>query len=207
MAMSKKERELIPGQVERIDLNMEQAECLASVVRSEVFWSVSTQHPSSIAEIAAALDRPANTTTYHVNELVRVGLLMQAGERMAKTRREKLYVKAARWNFHRGADAPREYRDLYVQSFMNLIRSMGRETETVNDVVDFQPDIADFRILRRYSFRINRERSLEFKRRISEAISEFTSEDDPDGVRVSTVFYISPTLGESRARLKKRKKT
>lgn len=203
--MSQTELDLLPGQVDRIDFNMEQAECLASVARSEVFWSVSILRPSSIAEIASGLDRPANSTTYHVNELVRVGLLMRAGERMSKTRREKLYVKAARSFFHRGSDAPREYRDLYVQSFLNLTRSMGRETETVNDLVEYEPDMADYRILRRYNFRISRERSLELKRRISEAIREFALEEDPDGVRISTVFYMSPTLAESRTRLKRQK--
>lgn len=204
--MSESEHELLPGQVERIDFNMEQAECLASVARSEVFWSISFLKPSSIAEIAAGLDRPANTTTYHVNELVRVGLLMVAGERMSKTRREKLYVKAARSFFHLGSEAPREYRDLYVQSFLNLTRTMGRETETVNDLVEYEPDMRDFRILRRYNFKISRERSLELKKLISDAIREFSLTEDPDGVRISTVFYMSPTLAESRGRLKRQKR-
>lgn len=193
-------------QVARIDFTMEQVQCLASVARSEVFWSVSIIKPASIAEIAAALDRPANTTTYHVNELVKAGLLIAVGERMSKTRREKLYLKAARAFFYIGSRAPKEYRRYYVNGFLNLVRAMGREMEAVHEVYDTEPDLTDFAAMRRFSFKISREKSLEFKKEVAAVIRKFAEAEEDEGVRINTVFYMSPTLAESRSRLKKKKK-
>lgn len=204
--MAQEEPDCFAQQVDRIDFTLEQVQCLASVARSEVFWSVSITKPASIAEIAAGLDRPANTTTYHVNELVKAGLLIAVGERMSKTRREKLYLKAARANFHLGAHAPKDYRNYVISGFLNLARAMGREVETVHDVYDQEPEMSDFAALRRFTFKVSRERSVEFKQQMAALLRQFAVQEDDEGVRINAVFYMAPTLAESRARLKKQRK-
>ncbi len=205
--MSEQEVDLWPGQVDRIDFTLEHVRCLASVARSEVFWSISISNPMSIAEIAAALDRPANTTTYHVNELLAAGLLISTGERKAKTRVERLFVRSARSFFHQAAGTSKEYRSLFVEGLLSLMRSMGRQIEATNEVYDFEPEISDFRIVRRYNFKISRERSREFKREVSAMMRRYALEEDKEGVRISAVMFIAPTLAESRKRLRAQKKS
>jgi hypothetical protein len=83
---------------------------------------------------------------------------------------------------------------------------MAREVETLNDVFDFDPSMGEFRMIRRYSFRISRERAAQFKEAITLALREFAAKEDEEGVRINTVMVMTPTLSESRARLKKHKK-
>ena len=194
-----------PGQVDRIEFNIEQVKCLASVGRSDVFWSISGRHPMSIAEIAQSLDRPASSTTYHVNELARVGLILHVGQRQVKNRHERLYLAAARSFMHLPTNcASIEYREQTTLGLLALTRSIGREIEAFGDAIEIDPELRDFRILRQFNFKISRERSLEFKRRVSELLLEFGNVDDAEGVRVRTVLFLSPTIGESRARARKR---
>lgn len=195
-----------PGQVERIEFSIEQVKCLASVGRSDVFWSVSGRHPMSISEIALSLDRPASSTTYHVNELARVGLILNVGLRQVKNRHEKLYIAAARSFMHMPTNrASIEYREQTTIGLLALTRSIGREVEAFSDALEVEPELRDFRMLRQFNFKISRERSLEFKRKISDLLREFGNVDDAEGVRVRAVLFLSPTIGESRSRTRKRR--
>lgn len=69
-----------------------QIRALASPVRQEVVDTVQALGPCSVAEIAAELGRPADGLYYHVRALLRVGLLVEAGERSAGRRCERLYA-------------------------------------------------------------------------------------------------------------------
>lgn len=203
----RKKRELYPGQVERIDYTMEQAEALASAARSEVFWLFTGEEPRSIAEVAKALGKSPNATTYHVNELVRVGLLIAVDERQKRSRREKLYVGAARSFFNFGADAPAEYRKLAVEGFSAIMRSLVRDRTALNELYDYDTSMNAFSTFGIFSNRLSKERVQELRTRVREILREYAYYDsDPDGVRVTFMHYVGPTLAEVKAALKEAKK-
>ena len=190
--------ELLPGQVERIEFNLDQAKCLASFPRSEIFWSFSQLGPMSISEIAKGLGRSANATTYHVNALVEAGLLIVAGERRKNRRTEKLYARAALSFMSVGFKGSPEYRGYAVQQFAAIMRAMVRENALLHDSYEADPSMIDFYLFRRHSIRISRERAQEFRDVIVAAFREFALADVEGDTSVSVAIYMSPTVAESR---------
>lgn len=68
-----------------------QLAALASPARQEVVDAIAAAGPSTIAEIAAALGRPADRLYFHVRALERVGLLNRIGERRDGRHVAKIY--------------------------------------------------------------------------------------------------------------------
>ncbi|HKW45051.1 MAG TPA: helix-turn-helix domain-containing protein [Candidatus Eremiobacteraceae bacterium] len=64
---------------------------LASSARQELIDVLQRLGTVSVAEIAAALAKPADALYYHVRVLERVGLLVRAGHRCERGRQEALY--------------------------------------------------------------------------------------------------------------------
>src|SRR5690242_19716302 len=68
-----------------------QMEALASGARQEIVDVLPRLGTASVAELARALDRPADALYYHVRALEKVGLIEPAGRRRAGRRDEALY--------------------------------------------------------------------------------------------------------------------
>jgi hypothetical protein len=197
------EKPPFPGQVERIDFNLEQLQALASPVRSEVFWTFTRDHPQSVAEVARAIGKSAQTVHYHVNGLVEVGLLIAVDERKRGARMEKLYVFAARMLFSRGPGAPIEHFKPIVKGFQAITRTMGREFESLCDVYVDHPELGPYGVIRRVSARVNLDRAAAINRRLNALADEIMAmEADEDGIRININILMTPTLGESRQILK-----
>jgi DNA-binding Lrp family transcriptional regulator len=193
------DRKDFPGQVERAEFDLAQVESLASPVRGEVFWAFAKEHPLSVAEVAAGLGKSAQTVHYHVNELVRIGLLIAVDTRRQGARTEKLFVHSAKVFVGRGAAAPREYRDHAVRGFQAITRTMARENEALHRAIDVDPSISDFGLYWRETVRLTPERAVELKKKLRAAISEALEYDaGEDGTRVTVSVYMAPTLQESR---------
>lgn len=193
------DRKGFPGQVDRAEFDLAQVESLASPVRGEVFWSFAKEHPLSVAEVAAGIGKSAQTVHYHVNELVRIGLLIVVDTRRQGARTEKLFVHAAKIFVSQGARAPREYRDHAVRGFQAITRTMGRENEALHRAVDVDPSIMDFGLYWRETVRLTPERAVELKQKLRAAISEALQyEAGEDGTRVTLSVYMAPTIQESR---------
>jgi predicted ArsR family transcriptional regulator len=73
----------------------EQVACLVSPVRQEIADVLSRMGVASAAEIADALHRPPDALYYHLSALRRVGLVLGAGSRHRKGRREALFRTVA----------------------------------------------------------------------------------------------------------------
>lgn len=192
--------ELFPGQVLVAETTYEQLACLASPARNEVFWNVSGVFPRSIAEIATMLGKSASGVTYHIMELAKVGLVIPAGERKKRSRTETLYVWGSRRGFMtRGADAPKEYRELSLHTVEGMLRLAMRERAEVTRSYDFSDELSPFSTARRLSTKLTPERAEAFKNKMVEQIREFVyAGHDPDGVTVSIMFVMNPSLQESR---------
>ena len=193
------DRKDFPGQVERAEFDLAQVESLASPVRGEVFWAFTEAHPLSVAEVAAGLGKSAQTVHYHVNELVRIGLLIAVDTRRQGARTEKLFVHAAKVFVSQGALAPREYRDHAMRGFQAITRTMARENEALHRAIDVDPTIADLGLYWRETVRLSPERAAELKKKLRAAVSEALQyETGEDGTRVTVSVYMAPTIQESR---------
>jgi predicted transcriptional regulator len=60
-------------------------------VRFEIIEAMRSIAPCSVGEIAQALDRPADTLYPHLRQLLKVGVVVEAGQRAGRTRPGKVY--------------------------------------------------------------------------------------------------------------------
>jgi DNA-binding transcriptional ArsR family regulator len=68
-----------------------QLRSLASPVRQEIVDVLCELGSLAVAELAAALDRPADALYYHLRALVKCGLVKRAGHRLSGQRKEELF--------------------------------------------------------------------------------------------------------------------
>jgi hypothetical protein len=186
------------GQVAKIVFNLEQLECLASGVRSQVFWAFSSKVPESVAQVAKGLGKSAQTVHYHVNELVRVGLLLGVETRQVRSRTETLYVHAARLNVDAGAVASPDEFALRAKGFRTLAKNTIEETELYYERLAQDSSVSDFSLLARDNVVMSREQFAEFRARMKAVLEEILAAQPEDGVRINVLFYARPTQGQHR---------
>jgi DNA-binding transcriptional ArsR family regulator len=73
-----------------------QMRALAAATRQEIIDVLPGMGAVSVAQLAAVLQRPADSLYYHLRILTRVGLVLEAGERRRHGRRETLFRAVAR---------------------------------------------------------------------------------------------------------------
>jgi predicted transcriptional regulator len=100
-------------------------------VRFEIVEAMRGLAPCSVGEIAQALDRPADTLYPHLRQLLRIGVVVEAGQRAGRTRPGKLYDLVAddfRPSF-RGAGAAAKARtiDHSVRSMAGIVTRASRK--------------------------------------------------------------------------------
>lgn len=190
-----------------VEFDLEQVRSLASPIRSEVFWSFRAHEPFSVAEVAKLLGKSAQTVHYHVNELVRVNLLIAVSERKQYARTEKLYVPRGVTNLSRPASNTKEYRDEVVRGFAALARTMAKEHELANAAMDFDPDVSSWLMYRRALLRVDATKMAALKKRLLEVIEDASLYDvGPEGTMIHFSVYAAPTIGTSREWLKQKGK-
>ena len=196
------ERELFPGQAEKLIFSLEQVEDLASYARAEVFWAFTPDQPLSVSEVAAGLGKNAPSVHYHVNPLVERGLLLAVETRKQRSRTETLYVHAARSFYGQGPLASVEYRRNITAGFLGITRAMAREHQNMTKVIDTDPSFVEFHAFRRGTIRVSKEKAAELRSRMYDLIREVSEYDvGEEGVRVNVIVYMAPVVGESRQRI------
>jgi DNA-binding transcriptional ArsR family regulator len=73
----------------------QQMRALAASTRQEILDVLSRMGSVSVAELATALGRPADSLYYHLRILKKVGLVLTAGFRQSHNRREELFCSVA----------------------------------------------------------------------------------------------------------------
>lgn len=189
---------LFPGQVERLEFSIEQIRSISSPARSEVFWTYRPSEPRSAHEIAIQMNRSAGTIHYHTNELVRVGLLVEAEQRRSGARTEKLYVWAGRIVYGRGHPMTDEYRHEAAKGFHAIMRAVGRERATLHRVLPEAPELGDCCIFTVSNLRLSREDARSFKAELLAVLKKYQEKEDPNGVRHKAVIVTHPEMGEMR---------
>lgn len=178
---------------------------LASPIRSEVFWSFRAHEPFSVAEVAKLLGKSAQTVHYHVNELVRVNLLIAVDERKQYARTEKLYVHRGITNLSTSSHRDREYRDEVVRGFAALARSMAKEYELAHDAMEFEPNVTSWLLYRRAILRVDESKLAAIRKRLRDVMEDAQLYDvGPEGTMIHVSVYVAPTIGTSREWIKKK---
>lgn len=187
-----------PGQVERVDMNLEQVTAVASVARSEVFRAFNAREPLSAAEIATAIGKSAQTVRYHINELLKVGLIIAVETRKRRSRIEEAYVHKGVENYSLGPPYPPGYAEQMIRGFQAILRNMARERSAMVRLHDVDPGLQDFSLYRYSTIRMTRTQARKVRDRLRATLAEIAKTDDPNGVRVNVSVYMSTTLGASR---------
>lgn len=106
-----------------------QIEAMISPVRQAIIDRIEALGPSSVAELAQSLDRPADALYYHVRTLLRVGLLVEAGSRATARRDEAVYdFPRRRWHIAYDLDDPANV-EAVRKATASLLRQAGRDFE------------------------------------------------------------------------------
>lgn len=187
-------------QIDRLVLNLEQAECLTSEVRNEVFWAFSPRNPMSVAEVARGLGKSAQTVHYHANELLRVGLLLAVDTRQSRSRTETLYVHKGCGTVDQGAQGSREHNAMRAKSFRFTAKRLVAETDAMYDAVADDPSRFVHDAFYRGNFFLSPAQSERLRNRMHELLLEIAREPaEPGAARIHVMLYARPTLGQSRA--------
>ena len=108
-------------------LDPAQIACLASPRRHDIIDRLVASGPLSIKALAAIIGAEPPALYHHIKKLLAVGLVVEAGSRVVRRKREQLYAAAGRrMRLSRALDDPRN-RDLFVQVAASLCRQMDRD--------------------------------------------------------------------------------
>jgi DNA-binding transcriptional ArsR family regulator len=186
-------------QVEKVVLSLEQAECLTSAVRSEVFWAFSPRNPMSVAEVARALGKSAQTLHYHANELVRVGLLVAVDKRQSRSRTELLYVHKGCGTVDQGSKGSAEHNAMRAKSFRFTAKRIVDETDAMYEAVAQDPSRFVHNTFYRGNFYLTPEQAARLHEFMGNFITELGREQATEGgIRTHVMLYARPTVGQSR---------
>jgi len=112
---------------------------LTAAVRQEVVDVLAEMGTVSVAELAAALGRPADSLYFHLRVLTRVGLVQRAGSRFRAGGKEDLYRTVApelRLQYEPGKQSNRKAVSAIVASMLRLgIRDFTRALQSAEVVV------------------------------------------------------------------------
>jgi DNA-binding transcriptional ArsR family regulator len=108
-------------------LDREQIQTLASPRRHDIVDRLVASGPLSIKELAGMLGAEPPALYHHIKMLLQVGLVVEAGHRVVRRKREALYdAPARRMRLSRALDDPRN-RDVFIQIASALCRQMDRD--------------------------------------------------------------------------------
>lgn len=188
-----------PGQVEQIEFDLAQVTAIASVARSEVFWAFGSDVPLSVADVARAIGKSAQTVRYHVNELLEVDLLMVAETRKRRSRIEEAYVHRALGNYTSKPPFSKEYSRQMIRGYRALMRSMSAERAALIRLERVDPEMNVYDALRYWTLHLTPAGAARVKKRLYDIIAEIEDEEDPGGIRVHVGTYMAAALSETRA--------
>lgn len=77
-------------------LDKRQIACLTSVPRAEILDWLASSGPQSVSELASSLNRQPSSLYHHLQKMIKVGLVEEAGTQSVYRRTEKLYKTPSR---------------------------------------------------------------------------------------------------------------
>lgn len=111
-------------------LDERQIECLASAPRAEILDWLCSSGPQSVSELAHSLNRKPSSLYHHIELMMRVGLVHEAGSRTVYRRTEKLYATPSRKMRLKRALAEAKHDDLMDQTVAAMSRQLRKDFAT-----------------------------------------------------------------------------
>ncbi len=141
------------------------------------------EEPTTIAELAGELGKPANRLYYHVRLLAEAGLVRQVGTRARGRHTERV--------FGRAAERVRLTGDLTPGAGGGLLGAIAQE---LDDAIQHAPAEAREGTVSYHVVRLTPERARELERRLSEVVDEFEGEvrKDPGTRRYGLLGAVVP---------------
>jgi len=177
-------------------LNREQAACLASPVKREIFEAMLAREEATVNELAVVTERSPKSLYYHIRQMCEVGLMRVKETRPAGTRVEAVYAPvASRIVVEDTGDDPGQ-KETALRSVRALLRRVEREFRAVAETPADSGYPLDTEVLRLI---VRLEPAA--KRRLEEMLREaarFARENSrPEGARYAlTAFLTSLPRGE-----------
>lgn len=174
-------------------------------VRFEIVEAMRGLAPCSVGEIAQALDRPADTLYPHLRQLIRIGVVVEAGQRAGRTRPGKVYDLVAddfRPRFRgAGKAATAKTIDQSVHSMAGIVARASRKAAAAGGFThdqDFQNVIAKLENawLTPGEIKHVHRRLLSLKRYLD------ARKDRRDGSLYLAAFFVVPVVRSRGARAK-----
>ena len=196
---------LFPGQASKIPFTTDQVRTISAVTRNEVFWSFSPDEPRSASDVAKETGKSAPSVHYHVQGLVKVGLLIPVATRRRRSRTETLYVHGAKGYISQGVQAPKEYREFSQKTFAAMTRGLANDNAALHKVVDEHPELAEFYWLNRRGIRLTLAQVLEVRKKIDELLDSAEQMDVDEGERLNLFVVLAPTMATCKSWARRKK--
>jgi DNA-binding MarR family transcriptional regulator len=103
---------------------------MTSPRRHEMCDALAAQGPMSIRELANVIGVQPSSLYHHINRLLAVGLIVEAGSRVARRRREQLYATPAPRMRLARALSENKYPDVIAEIVSALTRQIARDFRT-----------------------------------------------------------------------------
>jgi DNA-binding transcriptional ArsR family regulator len=108
-------------------LDRDQIDALASPRRHDIVDRLVASGPMSIKELAGMVGAEPPALYHHIKKLLQLGLVIEAGHRVERRKREQLYAAPAkRMRLSRALEDPGN-REVFVQMFTAMSRQMARD--------------------------------------------------------------------------------
>ncbi len=107
----------------------DQLQCLTSPIRGDIIDHLVGRGPMAIKQIAASLGRQPSSIYYHIEKLLEVGLIEEAGRQVVNRRTEILYKTPGKKMRVKKALANPDNRDVITQTVFGLLRQSQRDFE------------------------------------------------------------------------------
>jgi DNA-binding transcriptional ArsR family regulator len=108
-------------------LDQRQLECLASAPRAEILDWLCSSGPQSVSDLASALNRKPSSLYHHIELMMQVGLVEEAGTRTVYRRTEKLYATPSRRMRLKRALADGDHDDLMEQTVASMTKQFRKD--------------------------------------------------------------------------------
>lgn len=152
----------------------------------------------STAEVAAALGKKPTAVRYHVNELVKVGLIIPVETRKRRSRIEEAYVHKAVESYSRQFPLDDEYVRQVNRGFNAILRHMSKERAAAMNAKNVAPDAPISTMYIRQNLRLTPETAREIGSKLIDVIEEAKGRANDDGLRYHLGVYMTSELSVSR---------
>ena len=195
------------GQVERVELTLDQLVTLSSVFCAEVYESFSFEESRPIREVAEDLSKSPAAVGAHVSKLVESNLLIQVGTQKRRSRTEALYARRARADRVEFEDKPWEFFQQYLSRFKGTMRMYERQLEAWQRSIRDNDELKRFGTFLYHYVWLDEENRVAIGKQVralhndvlERSVDEAENRTDKH-VRMVFATYYMPTTAESRKR-------